>query len=777
MVSRVTIHLTRQPRRSLSVFPLGVVVLLFAAGAGCSRLALDDPGGSNGGGPPSPTPALLAHPVISLVSAVGAPSRAQLIWRSHAEPADLPHFALFVGTDPVSVYSQAPTLVDPPGASAILEGLTGSSIFHVGLAVRATASDSWTPSGPILRLHTGPPIYVDPAAPPGGDGTSPATATNDLPLAILTAFLVNGGGNVWVKGGVVGPLALPLYGGVYLSGGFDAGMQLEQRDPSLHATVLEGAVNVPIVQIQAGDGPAVLDGIVLDGRLEASAGVDDPGVAAELRSLVIRDCRRGIDLRAPPAGASVRVLVTGVVVREATVEGLRLDGPHHLWIESSNFRDCNNEGVALNDLIAPESGSASFVARATNFARNGEEGIDCHLALPPGAGPGGGRFRVTIQDCDFQENALSGMVLDVDTEVLPAWTSSIDIRGCTARSNGSAGMRLDLDSTSTAFVHRVTSSANAAEGIHVSSESWPGMATISCSSILGNGGAGVASTFGQVGILLSHCVLSGNRGGGTSSDLAPVFAASSVAYLQPSAWPAGDAIASPVQDSPSPQPFARAAREYAEVIGASGVVLQLSDAPLFPVDGPVEIGDDGLARVVTSLSGQRIALDPAAVPLWLPTTAGLFDPGVGVVEDFRLAPGSIAASGGLAPPGGAPVDAGIFGSPSGGIPGRERSVPDLMFRLASTSPAWTQPLSASSDLLLAFLDGNPDPATAPSGIFAVDAGGNLLGATVAVEGNLVRVSPPPSGWKPGDVVELFPALRSTIGSSLAVPLALPLRAP
>lgn len=752
------------------------LALIAVLACGCSRLALDDPSGSGGGGPPGPTPSLLEHPVISLVSAVGGPSRALVGWRAHAEPADLPHFALFLGPNPASIYGQVPVLEDPPGESAILEGLADGSILYMGLGVRTTPSDPWTPSGPLLTVRTGAPIYVDPAAPPGGDGTSPATATNDLPLAILEAFLVNGGGNIWVKGGVVGPLALPLYGGVFLSGGFDGSMLLEQRDPALIDTVLEGAVNEPIIEIQAGNGPAVLDGIVLDGRLEASSGVDDPGLPAEMRSLIIRDCRRGIDLHSPPGGAAVPVLVTGVAVKDATVEGLRVDGPHHLWIESSNFRDCHNEGVALNDLIAPELGSASFVVRATNFARNGEEGIDCHLATAPGSGHGGGRFRVIVQDCDFQENALTGIVLDVDTEVFPEWTAGIEVRGCTARSNGLAGVRLDLDSTSTALIHRVKSSANGAEGIHVSSESWPGMATISSCAIFGNGGAGVSSSFGEVGVLLSHCVLSGNRGGGLSSEVAPAAAVSSVAYIQTAPWSDVTAIASPVQSLGLPVPFLRTPREYAGVISSSGGVLNLAGAPALPPDGPVEIADDGVERAVLSLAGTRLDLDPAPSPAFFPTIVGFFGPGAGVAEDFRIVAGSIAADTGLAQPGGPPVDAGILGSPSGGPPGQDRSVPYTMFRLAATSPPWTQPIPPTSDLLLAFVDGSPDAVTASGGVFVVDAQGNILGAAVSVDGNLVRVSPPPGGWISGHVLELFPALRSTDGRSLAVPLAIPLRA-
>ena len=750
--------------------------ILALSACGCSRLALDDPGGS-GGGRVGPAPQLLRHPVISLVSAVGGPARARVGWKAHADPADWPHFAVFVGADPATLYSVPPALADPAGDSAILEGLADDAVLHVGLGVRAGPSGRWTPSGPILTVRTGAPIYVDPAAPPGGDGTTPATATNDLALAVFEAFLVQGGANVWVKGGDVGILSLPLYGGVFLSGGFDPAMLLEERDPDAFPTLLRGDVNVPVVQIQTGSGPAVVDGASIDGRLEASAGVEDTGTAFELRSVQIRDCRRGIDLRALGGTSSVPVVLSGVVVRDATVEGLRLEGPHDLWIESSEFRNCNNEGVALNDLVAPEFGTASCVVRATNFARNGQEGLEAHLALPSGAGNGGGSFRVMVQDCDFQENAGAGLSIDIDTEASPTWITDIELRGCTMRANGLAGVLLDLDSTTTALVHRVQCSANGAEGLHVSSESWPGMVTVSCSAMIGNEGVGLRGSFGQVGLLFSHGVLSGNGGGGFSSEVAPSAAASSMAYIQPTPWSNSLALASPEQDLGLPVPFLRAPREYAAVASVSGATLRLTAMPLLPLDGPVEVADDGVERDVTSLAGTNLTVDPPTEGLVVPTVAGLFGPGTGVTEDFRPSPGSIATGAGLAPPGGLPVDAGIQGSPPGGAPGSESAVPEELFRLASTSPAWTQALTPSSDLLLSFLDGPPAPASLPAGVFVVDDQGNPVAASLSMQGDQIRVSPPGGGWSPGDVLELFPALAAVDGRPLAVPVAIPLQVP
>ena len=65
----------------------------------------------------------------------------------------------------------------------------------------------------------------------------------------------------------------------------------------------------------------------------------------------------------------------------------------------------------------------------------------------------------------------------------------------------------------------------AEHGLLATSETAPGMFTLSASSLLGNLSAGLRADLGNFGPLVSHCVLSGNRAGGAQSPVAPAMLA------------------------------------------------------------------------------------------------------------------------------------------------------------------------------------------------------------------------------------------------------------
>ena len=101
-------------------------------------------------------------------------------------------------------------------------------------------------------------VYVNAAAPPGGDGTSWASAFQSLQTALAQAEFVRdleGSAQVWVAAGTYKP-SPPLYEGgsredsfrllsnVALYGGFDGTeTELDQRDPNSNETILSGDLN------------------------------------------------------------------------------------------------------------------------------------------------------------------------------------------------------------------------------------------------------------------------------------------------------------------------------------------------------------------------------------------------------------------------------------------------------------------------------------------------------------------------------------------------------
>lgn len=743
--------------------------LPLAVGAACAgRFSLSDPG-HHAPPPPPPPPLSGDHPTVALVSAVGGDAVARIEWRRPTGAADAPEIAIYLGTDRATLFDGVPTPLplDPPAAQFALPA--GSQRWFAGLGVRADPGQSFQPSGCVLEFHTGAPIYVDPAADPGGgDGMSPQTAFGDLALGALIASAL-GGGSVWVAEGSYQDYNVPLYTGVYLCGGFTPDFALDQRSELLHPTIVHGALNQNVVDVHHGNfGPAVLDGITLVGDGSTSDGVADLGHWLELRSVAIENCKRGVKILAT---AQTPVLIAGCSVAHSVLEGVLADGPLDLVADSTVFEANGNEGLALQNLRAPEFGSASLAARGCVFHANGQEGLDCHLDVVAGSGTGGGSFDVSVVDCDFAENRFSGVRVDIAYDAFPACTSRVVLRGVRSRANGLAGIHLDLDSSGDALVQRAFSSANRGDGILVTSSTFGRMATVSDSVLLGNLGWGIRCNAGGCGIAASHCVFGGNASGGFTSAAGASSLASSIFWLQP------DALLGVQEfgvDHALSSPCVRLPLGFARMLSGSAGVWTLASGAGTSL-GHAEVDDDGVARAVSFLSATACTLDPAPNPA-LPASIALFG-GPEVDEDLRLVPGSSAEGAGLASPGSPAVDAGPFAEAHGGVPGREDLVPQPLFRLAGTVPAWTATLAPGAPLTLQFAGGEPDPASLSAGLWVIGNGGTPLVVSVNVAGASVVLQPPSGGWQTGMRIELFGELRSTAGASLLGSPVIPLHVP
>ncbi len=354
-----------------------------------------------------------SHGSVGLVAACGGVARVRADWSVPADGLAGLEGALFVGTDRTALFDGTAHAVDLAGGTAILDGIADGVDLSVGLGLRVAAAGGasvWTQSGPLLRVRTGPPVYVNPAlAPDAGDGTTPQTAFGDLALGMLIAN-AQGGGSVWVSEGTVANAAIPLFEGVHMCGGFGADFALGRRDPDETPTVLVGVPGQAITTVTSGaSGPAVIDGFALIGTADVPAALDDTGRRLEMRSLRISGCQRGIKLRNAPTGPLVEVVVSGVSASGAELEGLSIDGAFELWLEACAFDANGSEGLDLNHLWAPSGATARLVVRGSSFRSNGNEGLDCHLGAPPGPTSPGGDFDVRIQDCDFEGNGFDGL--------------------------------------------------------------------------------------------------------------------------------------------------------------------------------------------------------------------------------------------------------------------------------------------------------------------------------------------------------------------------------
>jgi hypothetical protein len=778
-------------------------VCLVAVGAACDgRLSLDNSGGSSS---PGELPPLSGdHPTVGLVSAAGGPGMLLAEWRTPVSVADDVQLALFVGPDSEALFAAEPVPVARTSGHRVVRGLALDVRQYVGLGIRTSSSEPYLPSGPVLTVSTRAPVFVDVSADPAlGDGLTPETAFNDLLLGVLIASS-HGRGNVWVAGGVYPNTSLPIYTGVSVLGGFTDATQppgkqplrptrkgtaqaldddqfaqiLEARDPFHHPTRLLGADGQAIATLEDGvGGPAVLDGLVLDGGGISAAGVDDTARPLELRSVAIQRCQRGVKLRPTPGMQLTRVVMTGVSTFGCDLEGISVDGVFDLTIEASQSVQNQNEGLDLNALVAPDGTTARLVLRGSSFDSNGTEGVEVHLAAPAGGGLLGGTFDVLVQDCDFTRNGLDGLGIDIDYEAFPLWHSNIVVRGVRARDNRASGVYLDVDARATVLIHRLASSANAQDGLLVASESFPGTVTVSASSLMGNLGAGIRAGIGNVGVIASHCAIAGNGEAGFVSEVVPSLAVSTIAYLQPNPRVGSASHYGVTQEIDTPPPFQRAPREFARAVAASASQLVLEHAPTSGSGSIVEVADDDLARTASAIAGNTVVVAPALESVVLPSMVAFFDGPLeaGVVDDLRLTPNSSALGAGMAPPGRAAVDAGPFAAPLGGTPGRESQLPPALFYVGSIEPPWTAPVDFAAELRLAFVGGEPDLVSALSTVFVVDAFESSLPITLFVEDGHLVVAPPLGGWNGDEVLELCAGLRSTAGVELASPVAIPLR--
>jgi hypothetical protein len=604
--------------------PLLAVLLLGMLG--CSRLDAPKDSSSNDDGNPGPVPTFngsaSTHVGVSLTSIAPEINRLRVDWTSTGLDAFTGDFALYISTDRSNLFNATPVALDITQGSTIFSGLSDLTEYFVGMGVAADTGDPLLPRDLVLSAKTGALIYVDLAAPSmGADGLSPATAFPSLFAGVFTAFL-NGGGNVLAAEGDYSDTSLPLLAGVDLYGGYTPSFSLADRDAGLHATRLLGLAADSVLKIEANAELQRVDGLRIDGLGASINGIDIDRTASQITNVNIRDCTRGMRLRSPALSDSNSIVLSNVRCDSNRIEGVSLEGPFDVHINACTFQSNGQEGLEFGPWIGPSNDTIRLRVRGSRFLANGFEGLDVDMVAAPDLGPGG-TFVVDIVDCDFEQNLGSGCLIDVDFEATPAWDLELSIRGSKALANRESGFLLDIDSNSICVLQRVLASANGNNGLSVTSETYAAMVMVSSSAFVGNLAYGVRTSLGNVGVALSHCLLLGNASGGLRDDLAPASLASSAAQLQFSPFGMGHLRGtSSLPDSPSA--FEYAALEYRNLNAQSGDMLTLDSALGAGTGQAVELGADGILRVLDTVTVNVIQVTPTPSGLQLPALFTLY---------------------------------------------------------------------------------------------------------------------------------------------------------
>jgi len=715
--------------------------------------------------------------------------------RAYFTPASDAAFevAVFVSTSESGLFNSTPQVPLAGATSVTVTALTNDTHYFVGLGIRPTTGGSYVQTGPKLTAIPNPPIYVDAASTAGSpDGLTPATAFPTLFGAVLTGFanLLGGsvGANLWVREGTYDAANLPLASGVSVFGGFDASFDLATRDPVATPTVWNVGPGQKALECGSpvdNGWAATLDGIRITGNTVGQIAVDtnqtDP-CSIEMRSVVITDMAdRGIRLR-NLVGLTYDVTLTNCQSSRNGADGLNGSGVFDYHIFNSTFAANAQEGLDLNELVPttvlPTNGDiATLEITSSRFFGNGTTvnlASGLRVALTAPLAPTDGEYAVRIRGCAFERNKGAGIFIDHDYELTPNYSSNVQVRESFSRANGGAGVHLDLDGPGSALVERVLSTGNGTHGLFVTSETAAGLLTATSSAFVGNVQFGVRAEgppagTGNRSVVLTHCLLASNFGGGLSSRDLAAAASSTIAYQQASAFDANTiAIGDVSATDPAAIAFASAPEEYGHVLSRSGASLTLAAAPGFSTASVLELGDDTNELAAATIAGSVVTLGAAPADFDAPGLLAAFSPGsADVNEDYQLLPGSTALAAGMNG-----ADAGPFGSPLAAAPGVTEDKPAELFHLLSLSPALAATIGSNQSLVITFsktLNG----ASANAGTVRARRGANTLNATLQTSGAQLTINAPGGGWGAGDFRVELDGLTASDGTVLSGALALP----
>ena len=264
-------------------------------------------------------------------------------------------------------------------------------------------------------------LFVDDSAPAGGNGSSWARAFNDLARALQSPGIPDVE-QVWVAEGRYVPsptdpgMSFEVPDGVSVYGGF-AGTEtrLEQRDPGLHPSVLDGDLNgddLPgcagrtdnseHVVTDAGGASTHLDGFTIrGGRRGPGAGLFLTADVVVLRQLVIE---QNCDPSVISSGAGAEVRASTVVVEDCVVReneagdggGMSLERPRTAFFSDCLFeRNRATAGGGLS-LDAPRT---TFFSDCRFVENEASDGSAAKLVQPREA---------FFTGCDFERNDAGG---------------------------------------------------------------------------------------------------------------------------------------------------------------------------------------------------------------------------------------------------------------------------------------------------------------------------------------------------------------------------------
>ncbi|MCA8960506.1 MAG: right-handed parallel beta-helix repeat-containing protein [Planctomycetes bacterium] len=521
-----------------------------------------------------------------------------------------------------------PTLETAGGVTtATITGLTDGAPIYV--VVRAVDLDDNEDPNTVEWLALPNPVrYLGgPGASASGDGLSPSSAFASMPQAFIALFGQDV--NLYVAAGGY-PSNVSLSDGQSLYGGFSGNFSFADRDPSVHVTEFSFTSPIPhdLVSLESGTLPIVFDGCVVSGNLESETGVKIDEVPFSVANCEIRDTTiHGVEILSDVVfGDSLMGTIRGCSIVRCLGEGIVINALGDLVIDDNQIVDNGNEGVESQWLYGISDETTRIVITRNVISRNGDEGVDLDFAevteIAPTLPSQGARIRAVLRSNEIRDNVLSGIQIDLDFENSDGVDFEARLEDNQVSGNHGGGLLLDGDARGAFRLARNVISCNRGAGITISgTPDGPWCRLLHC-RILGNQGAGIDVT-DHVGIEARYSLFARNLGGalrGTrawidvrnsvllgnavASDTDAIRYSSIFAEPVPSGADVGMVFADPLLENTPllAEPIVSAAS------ASEAIIVQVA---AFASGDTIEIDDDGIARTVTAVLGDRIEFAPA----------------------------------------------------------------------------------------------------------------------------------------------------------------------
>ena len=554
-------------------------------------------------------------------------------------------------------FTQPNRTTEANARSAKIDGLpAGKTIFVV---VRALWPDGREDRNEVEWAACPNPVrYVDyDSKHPAPTGKSADDPFRNIGDAIDSAIALDGV-NIYVRGGEKAyERRVVLLDGAVIYGGFDSTFGLTTRDTAAHPTTLQTQGAKSLITVIQGERFCGLDGLVLRGNGQTERGIaGDAGIyhIANTRIDGFRlkgiDLRGATDLETPPLSGTIRnCTVTGTTAGE----GIHLEGALDLSILDCVVEGSANEGIEATLAYLPGEKTRLKIERC-QIVGNRSLGIEIDLTEGESEGDlGNARFRARVRDCRIAYNGDHGVGVDVRYEETTPIDLGVEVESNRLANNQGAGVHLDVDAPGEYRVaHNVVVANHLAApegkgaGILLTGDAEQADVSLAYNRVGANGTAGVDLQLESV-TRIEQCNFFDNFGPAIlQGESSKAHVSGSVLLAHPVASTVAELTESFVAKSATEGHLPRYPRAVYRAERLDGrVVLAADTAKAVSVGQWVELGDDGIARRVTSVDERGVVLTPSSEGTG-PTVLFVWDSN-DVEEDDSIPAGTPAAGRGI----------------------------------------------------------------------------------------------------------------------------------